>query len=50
MGDPYINKYRNHIPPTEPVEDADDRLDMYMIGHQVYLAIVYPDDESLRNM
>lgn len=50
MGAPYIQEYRRHIPPTEPLEDADDRLVMYMIGHQVYLATIYPDDDTLRNI
>lgn len=50
MGKPYIDEYRKHIAPAEPVEDADDRLVMYMIGNQVYLATVYLEDDTLRNM
>ena len=38
LGKPYIKEYHKYFPVSEPEEDADDRLIMYLIRHQVCLA------------
>lgn len=50
LGKAYIEEYWKHIPVSEPEEDADIRVMMYMIRHQTCLASVYPDDSKLRDV
>ncbi|KAH0553009.1 hypothetical protein GP486_006794 [Trichoglossum hirsutum] len=50
LGTPYIKEYWKHIPPSQPQDDAESRLTMYMIRNQVSLASIYPMDPTLRNM
>ncbi|KAI1733791.1 Fructosamine kinase-domain-containing protein [Xylaria scruposa] len=49
LGEAYIEEYWKHIPVSEPEEDADSRVIMYMVRHQACLASVYPDDSKLRD-
>ncbi|KAM0279975.1 hypothetical protein ACHAQH_004304 [Verticillium albo-atrum] len=50
FNDQYLGEYRKHVPPTEPAEDADNRIIMYMIRHQACLATLYPNQPMLRKM
>ncbi|KAI1173967.1 Fructosamine kinase-domain-containing protein [Nemania sp. FL0916] len=50
LGEAYIEEYWKHIPVSEPEEDADSRVIMYMVRHQACLASVYPDDLKLRDV
>lgn len=50
LGKPYIKEYHKYVPVSEPEEDADDRLVMYLIRNQVCLASLYPNETRLRDM
>ncbi|KAI1258635.1 Fructosamine kinase-domain-containing protein [Xylariaceae sp. FL1019] len=50
LGEAYIEEYWKHIPISEPEEDLDCRIIMYMIRHQVCIASVYPNDPKLRDV
>ncbi|KAI1322242.1 Fructosamine kinase-domain-containing protein [Xylariaceae sp. FL0255] len=50
LGEEYIEEYWKLIPVSEPEEDADSRVIMYMIRHQACLASVYTEEARLRDI
>lgn len=50
LGKTFIDEYHKHVPVSEPKEDADSRIMMYMIRHQVCLASLYPEEAGLRDL
>lgn len=50
LGKPFIDEYYKHVPVSDPKEDADSRITIYMIRHQVCLASLYPQEVGLRDL
>jgi hypothetical protein len=50
LGDAFLEAYLKKVPISEPVEDFDSRILMYMIRHEVCRASIYPEDPVLRNV
>ncbi|KAK0371405.1 hypothetical protein CLIM01_11242 [Colletotrichum limetticola] len=49
LGKAYFREYWKHVPISEPEEDADSRIIIYLIRHQVCLASLYPNELKLRD-
>jgi hypothetical protein len=45
-----MEAYLKKVPVSEPKEDFDSRVIMYMIRHEVCRASMYPDDPTLRDV
>lgn len=50
LGDAFIEAYLKKVPISEPREDFDSRVIMYMIRHEVCRASMYSDDPTLRDV
>ncbi|KAK1720291.1 Fructosamine kinase-domain-containing protein [Colletotrichum acutatum] len=49
LGKAYFREYWKHVPISEPEEDADSRIIIYLIRQQVCLASLYPNELKLRD-
>ncbi|KAK1512467.1 uncharacterized protein CCOS01_14707 [Colletotrichum costaricense] len=49
LGKAYFQEYWKHVPISEPEEDAESRIIIYLIRHQVCLASLYPTELKLRD-
>ncbi|KAL1840085.1 hypothetical protein VTJ49DRAFT_820 [Mycothermus thermophilus] len=50
LGKSYLKEYWKRVPISEPEEDADSRMIMYMMRSQILLSILYPRDLKLRDI
>lgn len=44
----HVKEYRRHFPPSEPVEDCDDRLLLYTLVSELGSSITYPASKRYR--
>lgn len=49
LGESFLQEYWKHIEVSEPKEDLDSRLLIYLIRHQVCLSSLYPKQAELRD-
>ncbi|KAH8753095.1 Fructosamine kinase-domain-containing protein [Diaporthe sp. PMI_573] len=50
LGKSYINEYFKHVPISQPEEDVEHRILIYLIRNQVCLANLYPQEQNLRDL